>query len=532
MTSARYLISGTLTTASPLHLGSGGVTRREGLVHPETKDPVDVNAVMVDHRPRPYLPGTSLKGVLRRWCEGVGTNDLVGELFGTEELGGAAEVWDAPALAFDPSVPPPSPEIPGQHPLRWWSEERWTEVAPRVALDRTTGTASHRRLFHDEYVPAGVSFDVGTAARTTKEGAALLLASLQAFHEDSGGLALGADTGNGWGRLRWELKEVRRLDSEGARRWLDAGCPSAGWAALEPVGPEELEGLQKAASLLGSPIGFPRVSVSLQLSFDGLFLVNDPSRTGEGEELPSHAARLAPDGSPLLPATSFRGALRTQAERILRTVAGEQAACGPGAPRPLCDPPRSIDETENLCPACRLFGAAGWRSPVSVSDFTVGPVGTRAGAPRTQELIAIDRFTGGGAPGLKFNAQGFDSPVLQGTVAVDLEALARGRGGLWALGLLALTLRDLVEGDVSFGFGAGKGFGRAKAAVVDHERPTWEAIPAPLREAMELLGLGEEHLRPGAADRLLDADSTLGIAFNLFIDQIPDRFQPATSGGS
>ena len=42
-----------------------------------------------------------------------------------------------------------------------------------------------------------------------------------------------------------------------------------------------------------------------------------------------------------------------------------------------------------------------------------------------------------------------------------------------AAGLLALTLRDLLEGDVTFGFGAAKGYGACTAEFADEASRQW-----------------------------------------------------------
>ena len=74
--------------------------------------------------------------------------------------------------------------------------------------------------------------------------------------------------------------------------------------------------------------------------------------------------------------------------------------------------------------------------------------------------MAIDRFTGGVAGSAKFDAEAVYQPVLAGTITIDLKRMP-----LWGLGLLALVLRDLMEGDIPLGFGAGKGYGACKAEI-------------------------------------------------------------------
>lgn len=97
-----------------------------------------------------------------------------------------------------------------------------------------------------------------------------------------------------------------------------------------------------------------------------------------------------------------------------------------------------------------------------MSDFT--PI-EDGGKEFHQDFVAIDRFTGGGAESLKFDAKSFHRPVLRGSLTLDLEAVQRARPGEWCLGLMALVLRDLCEGDIPLGFGAAKGYGACTASL-------------------------------------------------------------------
>lgn len=68
---------------------------------------------------------------------------------------------------------------------------------------------------------------------------------------------------------------------------------------------------------------------------------------------------------------------------------------------------------------------------------------------------------------LKFNADYADRPRLRGTIGVDLK-----RAEPWSLGLVALTLRDLVEGDITLGHGASKGYGACQAVITSVSPPS------------------------------------------------------------
>ncbi|MFW6175443.1 MAG: RAMP superfamily CRISPR-associated protein, partial [Acidobacteriota bacterium] len=359
----------------------------------------------------------------------------------------------------------------------------------------------------------------------------------------------------GWGRLRWELEEVRRLDPEGVARWIAAGAPGAAYDALEPVSEAQRRDLEARASKLAHLVGSADeggsravLALGIELEFDGPFLVNDASQTGPGEDRPDHAPLRDAQGRAYLPAASFRGVLRSQAERILRTVRGARGACGPGAERAPCRPPGNVDDVPDLCPACRLFGAAGWRSPLRISDFTAADTGAQE-RDFCQEFLAIDRFTGGGAEewqgledgaqGLKFNACSVLRPKLQGRVELDLTALGHAgddeRSLAWSLGLLALVLRDLVEGDLAFGWGSGKGYGRCEARIVAYDLPPWEALPERLRRDLGQVGLEGPEMLTDPAAGLLDEESHLGFALAaavLDLAEVPiDEDRPAPSAG-
>ena len=49
---------------------------------------------------------------------------------------------------------------------------------------------------------------------------------------------------------------------------------------------------------------------------------------------------------------------------------------------------------------------------------------------------------------------------MKGSISIDFARLSRE----WAIGLLALTFRDLLEGDIRLGFGRAKGFGEISAS--------------------------------------------------------------------
>lgn len=163
----------------------------------------------------------------------------------------------------------------------------------------------------------------------------------------------------------------------------------------------------------------------------------------------------------VLTAKSLHGALRAQAERIVRTLdRGDipKKACYIDSRDAACSPITRAGQVKNLCWTCRLFGGNGWRSPLTISNFS--PVAHGEGEAVDQEFVAIDRFTGGAAEGKKFNARYCFGPTLAGQLKIDLSRIEARHAGL-----LILTLRDLIEGDIPLGFGRSKGFGACRASI-------------------------------------------------------------------
>ena len=150
-----------------------------------------------------------------------------------------------------------------------------------------------------------------------------------------------------------------------------------------------------------------------------------------------------------------------------------------------------------------MFGAPGWRSPLALSDFVPEEGACEI---QTQEMLAVDRFTGGGREGAKYNAKAVIDPVFQGRIVLD-----RNRAPSFALGLLALVLRDLKEGELSFGWGsAGKGYGRCQEVEIERwneeefmkeATESWQALKAKIdiiaNAQKETPGVQPAEMNPG-----------------------------------
>lgn len=249
--SNRYRITGTLTTISPLHIGTGDERPMEFRNEEEKKKTLEkagkipsISTIITDYRGKPLIPGSTLRGVLRNWLltvlEGVGaqwaaerdyrdeglldldqakqihsvrnTFSRLELLFGTPLNAGKVEVWDAPCSTGD---------LRSGDTLLGWDNTRLTYVDTSLAIDPARGTAKKKLLYKADVVPPGVTFELNLVAQNlSDEELGLLLLALEGFNSQIYPIQVGARGGRGYGRLRFEMASIYRLESGDVTNWL------------------------------------------------------------------------------------------------------------------------------------------------------------------------------------------------------------------------------------------------------------------------------------------------------------------------
>lgn len=460
MAGLRWKFTAVLETLSPLHLGDGGSNPDRIKNHRPGETPGRVATVFTDCDERAYLPGTSLKGWLRAFAERALEPGDCEKLFGTGDAAGRVWCFDA-RYASAPAEP---------NKLAEWHENRGTCVEWHVVVDRHTGTAAPGLLYCEEVAPKGTRFNLEFQFRrpsAMNDDEATRLASafralLGAFEGEGGGpLGIGGGTAHDQGRVRLSKIEVSVLTDAGVRRWLRTNGTN------QPT-------YESSAKLPSYALRVEKTEAeyTLHLEFDGGFLVNDASRARTRDDRTATkqdcdddegniTAMRTNDCRPYLPPSSLHGALRHRAEKILSTMRKEAVPNPSGKPGTATGL-ASVDALSQAAedPVALWFGAPGWRSLVRISYVS----GTSKSGLVKQEMLAVDRFTGGGAERRKFNARYFWKPAIEMRLSIDqnrLEAaLAHSSdNGKEAVLLLALTLRDLADGFVTIGAGKAKGFG-------------------------------------------------------------------------
>ncbi len=448
-----WLARVTVEAAAPIAVGTGaGDSLRDALF-------------ATDPHGLPYLPGTSLAGVLRRSLP----EDVRWQWFGRVEGGNAerSRVYVSDALIHDSRDRPHSMMAgPSGDPVLAFAAAGITRDHVRL---NAAGTAAGRGKFDDSAVPAGCRFtfelridgDACVATETDIGRDALLRALWTSLH-------LGGKTLRGYGHLKvvrlWarSFEMSRREDREHWRkvpRGLEESCDlrSLGFQAgkapsIGPASPTAVT-LKLAACeqlLIGGGVYLPESTLKRLGSSEAKIPLSEPVIEWLGAN--SQVGSIAPSPRPVVPATAVKGALRHRCEFHLRRLTGD----GAGA---------QISEQMST-----LFGAT--KSDVKTGQpgrVRIGDVRLEASQLDDKKLavaphVSIDRFTGGPMPGLLFHDVSMDRPsfalhveILPGPTNADA-----GQPTQKARQALVWALRDLVDGRLALGTGRNSGYGFVK----------------------------------------------------------------------
>ena len=504
MSVTRYELTVHLVTDAPLH--SGGVDE----VVDRSRDPEDRTTVARrfarDGHGRPVLTGRSVKGALRAACQRF-----------REEHGGAVgpterelrQLWGDDGTRGAGSAAPLRASAITVHTVELLTEGCQRDKEHKIvlptrmgnAIDRYWGSAGDTALFKHEYLPRGkelaltitaeaglpdgVEVPQGDVAPPGPEQVEKLFALIIGLIKD-GRVAFGGRQNAGWGRVAlsdsekaWALTKAEPGNRVGLEEWLsDAGGRSVDVAPVDCGG----SGRMRIEITWDSPTGI---------------LVAEPQKDGPGEGADAGAADGAPEGAdseetkparPLragpeetdpivLPGSSVRGALRTRATRIARTILLAKKDPSTGADWSGAGVHEQLAQDPSL--VRDLFGSTTHRGALTVLDTLTA----KDGPSRKVTHNAGDRWTGGVADGLLYSEEVYDSTWNSIVLELDLDRLlTNAKAGLEepdgqegsrgedrsraAFCLLGLVLAELAAGTLPLGSRGTRGMGQVEVKAM------------------------------------------------------------------
>lgn len=420
--------------------------------------------VVRDGRGRLVLPGTSLAGAL---FEALGVDESC-DLRSAEN---ASRVLIEDAAALDDAID--------------------TEFWDGVGIDRITGAAARRVKFDREVIPQGARFDFCMTYEADGDLDEARRLMHRARRRLERGLSLGAGVTRGLGRVRLVKAQAIEIDWSDARQvlaWLTKGAAgledaSERWRASQTDDGED--------------------ELILRIHWRPLQpLMVKAGREGLATDMLPFISRRADGRYALtLPGAGIKGALREQAERIVRTVLGLDIHPG----RPLhemvaVDVVQDVFGLARASTSSREADSGPGRGRLRVATtyavegkdrsaweaFADDPEPARGDIARAMH-VAIDRWTGGAAESFLYSAAEPMDTRWQPIVLTyrprrdDNEALH--------LALLWLVLEDLRAGRIALGFGKTRGYGEIAIERIECEGGlvATHGLPATLDGARSLL---------------------------------------------
>ena len=559
MTFTRYELTIPVELTSELHIGGVDAV-------PERDGEGTVIRFCRNGLKEPTIPGRSIRGAVRAACDvarqaleeagdpatqdgGVFSKATWVSLWGddTDYTGKSANDRGLPSDASLPirqsaltfhavSFPQYKDSDPGESPL------------PRrhgVGIDRTTGAASDGALYEHEFLPRGTAFDIRITAegrdgeqkedndkepQNNKQSEGIPgpapSDSVEKLLEfivdvlDSGAICLGGRTGSGQGQIRVIEPKLRRLSGT-----TNAGGLTTPADILNALIGQDMEGTSLPLKLDGWTLEEPaRITIDWW-SPTGIFVAEDEKLTkqrkaqkeaenrkkGIDEEVHEVVYPLRDPSEEwenaqlLIPGTSIRGALRSRASRIARTVLAARDELSTFTSHDLHE---QIAAEPNL--VRYMFGSTNYRGAVTVHDC----LSTDPGKCIEVTHNAIDRWTGGVIDGGLFTEAVYLGTHWEPiTIDIDLRQLLNNieaeKGpedreqskpthadyAHAAYVLLGLVLAELSAGTLPLGSRSTRGLGQVVVSSIDVRGCTREGVVIPAKT----LSGGEALEHPGTA---------------------------------
>ena len=504
MSVTRYELTIRVRTASPLH--SGGIDEVVNRTEEGRDRQTVVRRFARDGHDRPILTGRSVKGALRAACRrylsgqpdaGVATvlnPAVLRRLWGDEGKKSASAPLRAACLTVH------TVELcPAGADGAVGTDGAAGELPSRMgnAIDRYWGSVADGALFEHEYLPAGRPLEIVITAQaglpdgvdvpagavepaTPEQVETLFELFLGLFRSER--IAFGGRQGAGWGRVRpdarpgagfWTLTRAPLGSCDDLVNWLSGGQDMAG--TIDPVdcgGPDRMRITVEWNSPTGILVADPRISEAelerkRQEKEKRERAAQEAGRSGEqggvrDDYVPARQMRTdtAQGERLVLPGSSVRGALRSRASRIARTILAARRA-----------PVEDWSDTDVHAQLAGdpvlvrdLFGSTEQHGALTVLDTLAVP-----GSSRLIPHNAGDRWTGGVAGGALYGEEVHDAQWGELTLELNPGSFSpradvNRRRAAWCL--LGLVLAELAAGALPLGSRGTRGLGQVEVTGI------------------------------------------------------------------
>ena len=505
MSVTRYELAVRLVTDAPLH--SGGTDEVVNRRRDPDKRTTVARRFARDGRGRPVLTGRSVKGALRAACQRFREEhgDAVGlterelrQLWGDDGTRGAGSAAPLRASAINVHTV----ELPTEGCER--DEEHKIMLPTRMgnAIDRCWGSAGDTALFEHEYLPRGkelaltvtaeaglpdgVEVPQGDVPPPGPEQVEKLFSLIIGLIQD-GRVAFGGRQNAGWGRVSlsdskkaWTVTKAEPGSRAGLEEWLSGtGGRSVDVAPVDCGG----SGRMRIEITWDSPTGIlvaePLLEDDAKKTSDAGAVDGSLEDTQAAEPKPARPLRAGPEETDpiVLPGSSVRGALRTRATRIARTILLAKKDPSTGADWSSAGVHEQLAQDPSL--VRDLFGSTTHRGALTVLDT----LAAEDGPSRKVTHNAGDRWTGGVADGALYSEEVYDSIWNSIVLELDLDRLlTNARAGLEepdgqedsqgedrsraAFCLLGLVLAELAAGTLPLGSRGTRGMGQVEVKAM------------------------------------------------------------------
>ena len=540
MSVTRYELTIRVRTASPLH--SGGIDEVVNRTEEGRDRQTVVRRFARDGRDRPILTGRSVKGALRAACRRYLSGQPDGDVATVLNPAALRSLWgdegkksaSAPLRAACLTVhtvelcPAGADGAVGTDGAAGAAGELPSRMGN--AIDRYWGSVADGALFEHEYLPAGrpleivitaqaglpdgVDVPAGAVEPATPEQVETLFELLLGLF-GSERIAFGGRQGAGWGRVRpdarpgagfWTLTRAPLGSCDDLVSWLSGGQDMAG--TIVPVdcgGPDRMRITVEWNSPTGILVADPRISEAelkrkRQEKEARERAAQEAGRSGgqgdvRDDYVPARQMRTdtAQGERLVLPGSSVRGALRSRASRIARTILAARRA-----------PVEDWSDTDVHAQLAGdpvlvrdLFGSTEQHGALTVLDTLAVP-----GSSRLIPHNAGDRWTGGVAGGALYGEEVHDAQWGELTLELNPgsfspRADADRRRAAWCL--LGLVLAELAAGTLPLGSRGTRGLGQVEVTGIRVEGgpslgvEDW-ALAAPTQDGGAVAGLAEQIL--------------------------------------